>query len=209
MPHQNEDLHGNAPDKADTALLIIDVLNDLEFEGGEALLQSALPMADALRELKRRAKAEGIPIVYVNDNFGKWRSDFRQQLEHCLHDGVRGQPVVERLVPDEDDYFVLKPKHSGFYNTTLPVLLEYLETRRVIVTGIATDNCVLFTAGDAYIRDLEVVVPADCCAAIDPARHLAALDQMEGTLKADIRQSAALDLAALGEQAAGDDPENG
>lgn len=203
MADKNEDLHGNAPDKADTALLIIDVLNDLEFEGGEALLESALPMADALRELKRRAKAEGIPVVYVNDNFGKWRSDFRQQLDHCLNDGVRGEPVVERLVPDEDDYFVLKPKHSGFYNTTLPVLLEYLQVRRVIVTGIATDNCVLFTAGDAYIRDLEVVVPADCCAAINPDRHLAALDQMKGTLKADIREWAALDLAAFGEQATG------
>ena len=197
MPHQNQDLHGNAPDKSDTVLLIIDVLNDLEFEGGEELLEHALPMARALAALKKRAKKARIPVVYVNDNFGKWRSDFRQQLEHCLNDDVRGRPVVELLVPDEEDYFVLKPKHSGFYNTTLPVLLKYLEATKVVVTGIATDNCVLFTAGDAYLRDLEVIVPEDCSAAIEPARHDAALDQMRGTLKADTRPSTELDLEAL------------
>ena len=197
MPHQNQDLHGNAPDKSDTVLLIIDVLNDLEFEGGEELLESALPMARALAALKKRAKQARIPVVYVNDNFGKWRSDFRQQLDHCLNDDVRGRPVVEMLVPDEEDYFVLKPKHSGFYNTTLPVLLKYLEATKVVVTGIATDNCVLFTAGDAYLRDMEVIVPEDCSAAIDPARHVAALDQMRGTLKADTRSSTELDLEAL------------
>ena len=197
MPHQNQDLHGNAPDKSDTVLLIIDVLNDLEFEGGEELLESALPMARSLAALKKRAKQARIPVVYVNDNFGKWRSDFRQQLDHCLHDDVRGRPVVEMLVPDDEDYFVLKPKHSGFFNTTLPVLLKYLEATRVIVTGIATDNCVLFTAGDAYLRDIEVIVPEDCAAAIDPARHEAALDQMRVTLKADTRPSRELDLEAL------------
>ena len=197
MPHQNQDLHGNVPDKSDAALLIIDVLNDLEFEGGEELLQPAIRMARALAGLKRRAKAVGIPCVYVNDNFGKWRSDFHQQLEHCLHDGVRGQPVVEQLVPDPDDYFVLKPKHSGFYHTTLPLLLEYLGVRKVILTGIATDNCVLFTASDAYMRDLGIVVPEDCVAAIDASRHRYALDQMRNALKADTRPSTELDLEAL------------
>lgn len=200
MPHQNRDLHGNAPDKSSTALLIIDVLNDLEFEGGEALFEHAMPMARALAKLKQRAKEAAIPVVYVNDNFGKWRSDFRQQLDHCLNDDVRGRPVVELLVPDEDDYFVLKPKHSGFYNTTLPLLLQHLETKRVVVTGIATDNCVLFTAGDAYIRDMEVIVPEDCVAAIDPDRHEAALDQMRVTLKADTTPSPELDLEALADQ---------
>ena len=197
MPHQNQDLHGNVPDKSDAALLIIDVLNDLEFEGGEELLPPAVAMAKALAGLKGRARAAGIPCVYVNDNFGKWRSDFHQQLQHCLHDGVRGQPVVELLVPDEDDYFVLKPKHSGFYHTTLPLLLAYLGVRKVIITGIATDNCVLFTASDAYMRDLEVVVPEDCVAAIDAARHRYALDQMRNALKADTRPSTELDLEAL------------
>ena len=197
MPSQNQDLHGNAPDKSDAALLIIDVLNDLEFDGGEELLRSAVPMARALASLKRRAREAGLPVIYVNDNFGKWRSDFRQQLRHCLEDDVRGRPVLEQLVPDEEDYFVLKPKHSGFYNTTLPLLLEYLDVTKVIITGIATDNCVLFTASDAYMRDLEVIVPQDCVAAIDRQRHDYALEQMRHTLKADIRASTQLDLWAF------------
>ena len=197
MPQQNEDLHGNVPDKADAALLIIDVLNDLEFDGGDRLLETALPMARALKRLKRRARDAGIPVVYVNDNFGKWRSDFRQQLEHCLEDGVRGQPVVELLVPDETDYFVLKPKNSGFYHTTLPLLLEYLEVGTVILTGIATDNCVLYTASDAYMRDLRIIVPEDCVAAIEPRIHDAALEQMRITLKADTTPSPELDVEAL------------
>ena len=197
MGNQNEDLHGNVPDKADSALLMIDVLNDLEFEGGDRLLKAALPMARALARLKRRAQEAGIPVVYVNDNFGKWRSDFRQQLDHCLNDGVRGRPIVELLVPDESDYFVLKPKNSGFYHTTLPLLLEYLEVTTVILTGIATDNCVLYTASDAYLRDLRVFVPEDCSAAIETDRHDAALEQMRITLKADTTPSTELDLEAL------------
>ena len=197
MPSQNADLHGNVPDKSDAALLLIDVLNDLEFEGGERLLGSALPMARALARLKKRAVAADIPVVYVNDNFGKWRSDFRQQLDHCLNDDVRGRPIVELLQPDESDYFVLKPKNSGFYHTTLPLLLEYLQVRTVILTGIATDNCVLYTASDAYMRDLRIVVPEDCVAAIDPGAHAAALAQMRSTLKADTTRSPELDLEAL------------
>ena len=197
MPQQNEDLHGNVPDKAGAALLLIDVLNDLEFEGGDRLLEPALSMARALSRLKRRAREAGLPVVYVNDNFGKWRSDFRQQLDHCLHDDVRGRPVVELLVPDEDDYFVLKPKNSGFYHTTLPLLLEYLEVHTVILTGIATENCVLYTANDAYMRDLRIIVPEDCAASSDPHHHEAALEQMRVTLKADTTPSPDLDLGAL------------
>src|SRR5687768_2199182 len=99
MPAKNEDLHGNAPDKSDVALLLIDVINDLEFPEGEQLLVHALPMARQIAALKRRATQERIPIIYVNDNFGRWRSDFGAQVEHCLHDGVRGKPVVELLRP--------------------------------------------------------------------------------------------------------------
>ena len=197
MPNSNPDLHGNVPDKSNAALLLIDVLNDLEFEGGEQLLEQALPMARALARLKKRAAAADLPVVYVNDNFGKWRSDFRQQLDHCLNDDVRGRPIVELLEPGENDYFVLKPKNSGFYHTTLPLLLEYLEVSTVILTGIATDNCVLYTASDAYMRDLRIVVPEDCVAAIDPDAHAAALAQMRSTLKADTTPSPDLDLEAL------------
>ena len=119
MAAKNEDLHGNAPDKSDVALLLIDVINDLDFPEGDQLLRYALPMAHKIAALKRRAKTEGIPVVYVNDNFGRWRSDLSAQVDHCLEDDVRGKPVVELPRPDEDDYFVLKPKHSGFFSTTL------------------------------------------------------------------------------------------
>src|SRR5688572_17007774 len=194
MPSQNPDLHGNVPDKADAALLLIDVLNDLEFEGGDRLLESAMPMARALARLKKRAEAADIPVIYVNDNFGKWRSDFRQQLDHCLEEGALGKPIAELLKPEKSDYFVLKPKHSGFFATTLETLLEYLETKTVIVTGLTTDICVLFTAADAHMRDLFLVVPEDCSAATHPEDHERALALMRGKLDADTTPSDHLDL---------------
>src|SRR3954470_6949783 len=134
MPAKNEDLHGNAPDKSAVALLLIDVINDLDFAEGDELLRHALPMARQIAKIKSRAKERGIPVIYVNDNFGRWRSDFHAQVEHCLKDGVKGRPIAELLKPDPDDYFVLKPKHSGFYSTTLDTLLEYLGTEVVILT---------------------------------------------------------------------------
>lgn len=197
MNRQNEDLHGNAPDKAKTALLLIDVINDLEFDDGEQLLRHALPMARKLLTLKQRTKALGIPVIYVNDNFGRWQSNFHAQIKHCLNDGVTGKPITELLIPDEDDYFVLKTKHSGFFSTTLDILLKYLRTETLIITGIAANICVLFTANDAYMRDFKLMVPGDCVASntVEETRH--ALDQMSRVLKADTKGSAELELDAL------------
>lgn len=197
MPSKNADLHGNAPDKSSVALLLIDVINDLEFPEGDQMLPFALPMARKIAELKRRAKREGIPVIYVNDNFGRWRSDFNAQVEHCLYDGVRGQPIVELLRPQEDDYFVLKPKHSGFFSTALDTLLEYLGARTLVLTGVAGNNCVLFTANDAYMRDLHLAVPSDCIASNTEEDNRYALDQMRKVLKADTRPSAELSLQAI------------
>ena len=196
-PRASPDLHGNAPDSSPVALLIIDAINDLEFPGGEGMVRRAVRMARRIARLKERASALGIPTVYVNDNFGRWRSDFRRTVAHCLDGDVTGRPVAELLVPDESDYFVLKPKHSGFYNTTLDLLLEYLGTQVVVITGMATDVCVLFTAADAYMRDLRVIVPSDCVTALTPAVHRAALAQMRTVLKADVRASRSLDLRRL------------
>jgi nicotinamidase-related amidase len=197
MAFKNHDLHGNAPDKAGVALLLIDVINDLEFPEGEQLLEHALPMARRLVELKRRAKNARIPVVYVNDNFGRWQSNFKTQVEHCLRDNVRGKVIVELLVPDDDDYFVLKPKHSGFFSTTLDILLEYLGVKTVILTGIAGNICVLFTANDAYMRDLSLIVPGDSIASNTDRENRNALDQMARVLKADTRTSSELDLEHL------------
>src|SRR5689334_17716312 len=154
MPRsRSRDLHGSAPDDCPVALLLIDWINDLEFDGGDRLLPHALAAAKATAALRKRAKQAGVPVIYCNDNFGKWRSDFRATLEHVLHNQVRGRPIAELLKPDDDDYFVLKPKHSGFHSTTLEVLLEHLGARTLILTGIAGNFCVLFTAHDAYMRD--------------------------------------------------------
>src|SRR5687767_3624623 len=164
MPAKNRDLHGSAPDYSRVALLLIDVINDLEFPGGASLLRLALPAARRIAALKRRAKHSGIPVIYVNDNFGRWQSDFTKQVKHCLEDGVRGAPLAKLLAPEADDYFVLKPKHSGFFSTTLDVLLEYLGVETLILCGFAGNLCVLYTAHDAYMRDFHLVVPRDCMA---------------------------------------------
>ena len=197
MPTKNEDLHGNVPDQCPVALVLIDVINDLSFSGGEKLLETALPAARNLAELKRRAKAEKIPVIYVNDNFGKWRSDFHQQLEHVIGDGTTGKPIAELLQPDKDDYFVLKAKHSGFYHTQLDLLIAYLGTRTLILTGFTTDICVLFTASDAHMRDLNVVVPGDCVAATDPRDHLRTLEHMARVLGVRVVESREINLAQL------------
>jgi nicotinamidase-related amidase len=197
MPAKNQDLHGMVPDHADVALLLLDVINDLEWEGGDRLLPHALLMARRIAALKRRAKAAGIPAVYVNDNFGRWRSDFRVLIEHCLHESVRGQEIAGLLRPETDDYFILKPKHSGFFSTTLDVLLNYLGVKTLVVTGMAGNICVLFTANDAYMRDFNLYVPADCVASNDPDDNRYALKQMREILEADTTPSEELDLEAV------------
>jgi nicotinamidase-related amidase len=202
MPAKNEDLHGSVPDKSNVALLLIDVINDLDFSSGKDLLRHALPMAERLARLKKRAKESGVPVIYVNDNFGKWQSDFKKILAHCLEDDVRGKPIAEMLKPDDnDDYFVLKPKHSGFFSTTLETLLNYLGVKTLILTGLTGDICVLFTAHDAYMRDFNLVIPADCVASSDPEENAHTLEKMKRLMDADISPSTEIDFAKLKEKA--------
>ena len=197
MPAKNEDLHGNVPENCPVAVLLVDVINDLEFEGGEKVLEFAVPMAKCLADLSARARAAGVPVIYVNDNFGKWRSDFHKLLDHCLHDDVRGRPVAELLKPEKSDYFVLKPKHSGFFATTLETLLEYLQAKTLIIGGISTDRCVLFTASDAHMRDLNLLVPEDCSAAETEDSHAMTMELMSRILSADTRPSSEIDFNQL------------
>ncbi|HEX8635427.1 MAG TPA: isochorismatase family cysteine hydrolase [Pyrinomonadaceae bacterium] len=206
MPAKNEDLHGNVPDKAEVALVLIDVINDLEFSSGAQLLKHALPAAEKLAALKRRAKAAGVPVIYVNDNFGRWQSDFNKLLKHCLEEDVCGKPVASLLKPDEDDYFVLKPKHSGFFSTTLDTLLEYLQVKIIVLTGLTGDICVLFTANDAYMRDFHLVIPSDCVASADAEENRHALEHMRRVLKADTRPSTEIDFDELKRPDAGEEP---
>jgi nicotinamidase-related amidase len=194
---ENQDLHGSAPDTCPTALVLIDVINDFEFEGAESLFPRALEAAERMASLKRRARTAGMPVVYANDNFGRWRSDFREVVAHCLEDGVRGEPIVRLLRPDDDDYFVLKPKHSAFFATTLETLFAYLGVRRLILAGFATDMCVLFTAIDAYMRELELLVPRDCVAADPPEASDQVLDYLARVLRVDTTPSSELPFETL------------
>jgi nicotinamidase-related amidase len=199
VPAKNDDLHGNVPENSPVALILVDVINDLEFEGGESLKVHAVPMAKRLRSLAQRARDAGVAVVYVNDNFGKWRSDFRTLLDHCMKENVRGREIAKILEPEKSDYFVLKPKHSGFFSTTLDTLMEYLHVRTVIITGLTTDRCVLFTAADAHMRDLHVVVPEDCSAAETEEAHEQAIEMMQRVLEADVTSSDQLDFNRLAE----------
>jgi nicotinamidase-related amidase len=194
MASPHNERSNQAPDRAETVLLLIDVINDLEFEGGDKLLTQALPMAVSLAALKRRAKAAGVPAIYVNDNFGRWRSDFAKLVRHCLEEDVRGSPVAAHLIPEEDDYFVLKPKHSAFFQTNLESLLSYLGATTLILTGMAGDICVLFSANDAYMRDFKIFIPSDCVASEDANANEQALMLMQRVLKANISLSSELEF---------------
>jgi nicotinamidase-related amidase len=199
MTKKNSDLHGNAPDKASVALLLIDVINDFEFdEGAEVLFKHALPAAKNIAALKRRAVGTGIPAIYINDNFGKWRSDFRNLISHCIDDNTRGRPIAELLKPSPEDYFVLKPKQSGFYSTTLELLLKHLNAHTLILTGFTGDICVLFTAADAHLRDYHLNIPSDCVVSQDPRENERVLKFMQRVLEADIRPWNTIDLPRTG-----------
>ena len=197
MPAKNQDLHGSVPDKSNVALLLIDTINALEFPEAGQLARHAVPMAERIAALKRRAKAAGIPAVYVNDNFGRWQSDLTKLIAHVMEAGGAGRRMMDLLHPEEDDYFVLKPKHSGFFSTTLDTLLIYLGVKTLILTGVAGNICVLFTANDAYMRDFHLVIPADCVASNTVEENDHALRQASAIFKADLTPSTELDLGAL------------
>ena len=153
-------------------------------------------MAAPLARLKRRATAAGVPTIYINDNFGQWRSDFRRTVAHCTARSAPGHRMSRRLRPTARDYFVLKPKHSGFFDTTLDTLLEALRIRRVILTGVAGNICVLFTANDAYMREYKIFAPADCIISNTAADNDHALRQIKTVLKGDDAVSTRLEFHA-------------
>jgi nicotinamidase-related amidase len=186
--------HSRGSSKQSIALLIIDVINDMEFEEGKQLFTQALPMARKIAALKARASSAQVPIIYVNDNFGHWRSDLKKQISHCLMDGVRGEPIARLLVPDHSDYFVLKPKSSAFFGTTLHTLLQHLGVRTLILTGIAADVCILFTAHDAHLRDYKIIVPSDCVASNTLPETRLALANMKKAAHAVICKSATINF---------------
>jgi len=174
---------GAAPQRAWRVLLLVDFINPFDFPGAGELAAPALAAAAATAVLKARLAAQGVPAVYVNDNFGHWQSDFRSLVAHCRRRRGTAAALARRLAPAPGDLTVLKPRHSAFHQTPLDLLLAQMGARELVLTGLATDLCVQFSAMDAFIRGYRLWVPQDCCAAESPARHRAALDWMALALR--------------------------
>jgi len=166
------------------------MINAFDFEGAEGLLRHTRPIVPRIVALKRRARAARVPIVYCNDNFGEWRSDFRAVVAECSAEGRPGAALVRRVAPESDDYFILKPKHSAFYQTALESLLADLKVRRLLLCGIAGDGCVHSTATDAHIREYDVVVLRDATASQTALRNRDALRHLETTRYATLASAA-------------------
>ena len=177
------------------ALLLIDVLTTFQFPDGNAILQNALRMVDVLVRLKTRAREVGIPVLYVNDNFGDWRSEKEVLMGRCLE--AKGAQFVRPLLPDGEDYFVLKPMHSAFYMTPLEVLLQHLQVETLILTGLTSNSCITVTAHDANMRGFDIYTPSDCSCARNEKEHTQALGQLEAMVGANLSRSTSLKLPNL------------
>jgi nicotinamidase-related amidase len=183
-------------------VLLVDVISDFAFPDGERLLPRALRAAQKLVALKARAERAGVPCIYANDHYGRWRSDFRSQVQRCTRASSAGSEIAQLLKPSSRDYFVLKPKHSAFYQTCLSLLLDHLGARTLVIGGFSTDSCVTFTATDAYLRGYSLIIPSDGTAACDAASHRAALVQMSRTLHARTPSCSGVNLQAREREAA-------
>ncbi len=204
MTRQVRDPHGNAPEASRLVLLLVDVINDFDFPEADEFLEHALPVARSIATLAARARRLRIPIIYANDNFGRWRSDLAAIVRRADRRGGAGRRIARLLRPRRSDYVVLKPKNSAFFGSPLELLLRYLGAERVVLAGFAGNICVLFTANDLYLRDYRLWVPSDCCASNTEAENAFALAQMRRVLKASVRASPDLDLRKLrGRRASG------
>lgn len=190
-------LHGNVPDSAQAALVLVDVLNDFDFPQNEYLLTQAPELAKAIAALKQKCASAGIPCIYVNDNRGKWRSDVHEVLRAVLRPDAPGRSFVESLLPDSDDYIVLKPRHSAFFATPLDVVLQSLGAKTLIVAGVTANACVLICTSDAYVKGYKLFVPRDCVAALSPSNLDHALILMQESFNVDTRPYGSLDFVAL------------
>lgn len=178
---------GKAPGA--TALLIVDMINDLAMPDRRALVRNTRKIAETIKRLRDDADAAGVPVVYVNDNYGHWHSERAEIIAYCRRKGSAGSAIVQRLRPRERDYFIIKPQFSGFYATNLPVLLPQLGVNRLILTGVAADICVLFTAADAHMREYDLWVPRDAVASSLNEHRDWALGIMEKSMNAETRPS--------------------
>jgi len=179
--------------QAQVALLVVDVINDLNFEGNEYIVKQSKVIAPKIKALCDTCRERKVPVIYCNDNWNQWQSRLDNIIEHCTADSSQGKEMSKILIPTDDDYVVVKPKHSAFFSTTLDVLLNHLKVKTVIIVGLAANICVLFTANDAYMRDYAIIVPEDCTAANTDEEKQYAFKLMKDVLKAHVMKSTKID----------------
>ncbi len=175
-------------ERSKTALVVVDVLNPYDHEDADVLARSMAAVVEPIVALVDRARDEDHPVVYVNDNYGHWNSSSQKLLDAAL---AGSHPeLVEPLSPPEDAKFVIKARHSIFYETPLEYLLRQFEIERIMLCGQVTEQCILYSALDAYVRHFEVAIPTDAVAHIDADLAGAALQMMGRNMRADVQRAA-------------------
>lgn len=182
-----------ASEASPQALLIVDMISNWDFPDAESIVPFAERIAPRIAELQARCRRNGVPIIFANDNHGRWRSDFRSLVDASLTSD-RGARITAQIQPQETDYFVLKPMHSAFFATPLELLLADLNTKEVLVAGISTDQCVVVTVAEARMRGLDVRVLADCTATQSAARHKRALLHLVEALRVETPEASEVKL---------------
>jgi nicotinamidase-related amidase len=177
-----------------TALLVIDMLNPYDHPDADQLAHSAAEAVPRIGELIERARSEDVPVVYVNDNYGDWNSSSEELAEKAI--SGEHPDLVRPLLPPEGSSFVIKARHSVFYGTPLEYLLDAMQVERLVLAGQVTEQCILYSALDAYVRHFEVVVPRDAVAHIHSHLADAALELMERNMSADVADAADCGLGA-------------
>jgi len=174
---------------SDTAVLVVDVLNTYEHPDAEVLVPNVEKIIEPLAELVRNAReSDDVDLIYVNDNYGDFTAQFSDIVRAAL-DGARPD-LVKPIAPEEGSRLLTKVRHSAFYSTPLAYLLSRLDAKRVILTGQVTEQCILYSALDAYVRHFPVVIPRDAVAHIDAELGAAALKMMERNMSAELTTAA-------------------
>ncbi|MCP8971356.1 cysteine hydrolase family protein [Ectobacillus ponti] len=176
-----------------TALLLIDLINDFRFDHGHILAEKCRAMLPSIMRLKEKARSAGIPIIYINDHYGIWKADLQEIVTYCRNE--QSNSIIDHIHPEASDYFLIKPHYSAFYETPLNSLLGYLQVKNLIVAGVAGNICVLFTANDAHMRHYNLYIPSDCIASNHNQDTEHALRVMEQIMKAKVQSSAELMLS--------------
>jgi nicotinamidase-related amidase len=176
-----------------TALIVVDMINSYDHPDADKLTKSVEDALPQIVDLISRAADDDVLTIYVNDNFGAWNSDRDELVETALKGEYK--QLVEPLVPEKDTAFVVKARHSIFFETPLSYLLHESDVERVVLVGQATEQCILYSALDAYIRHFEVAIPRDAVAHIHEHLADAALEMMELNMDAEITDARAIDLS--------------